>query len=213
MKTIVRILTTAAAVMMFANFASAQDYTQDFCEGASDPTVQYQAGDLESGSSVILWTMEAGGGVLTNETSATCDVDWTGVTPGTYTITLRETHSSSLCFVEKTIDVTIHAKPTANFALTGSTVCNGEDANILVNISSTADWSLVYNDGSSHTVTGTAGNNYTISALGVGADVTYTLVSIENDGCTLAAGDDGTITTATHDLTVAVLNPTITVIP
>lgn len=210
MKTIVRILMTAAAVMMFANFASAQQY---LCETAGALVKSYEAGDLASSGTTVEWTISVGGPAITNSTSTTCSIDWNGVAAGTYTLTLTETHSSGLCTGVETLTIYVNEKPSASFALTGSTVCNGQEATMVVNITSDSDWSLVYNDGVNPDVTetGSAGT-FDIVVGGVVANATYTLVSIANLGCTLADGNQGDVLSGntTHDLEAVVLAPTIT---
>lgn len=202
MKTIVRILTTAAAVMMFANFANAQ---QHLCYSTVSNVKSYEATTLAPLSSVA-WTI-TGGVTITNSTSTTCSIEWDGVAAGSYTLTLTETHESGLCTEVATLLITVHTAPTANFVLASSTACSGDLGEVIANISSDSDWTLSYTLGgvAQPAITGTSADVSYDFAPTVGATMTYVLTGITNLGCT------GSITAeTTHVVTPVVLAPTIT---
>lgn len=206
MKTIVRILMTAAAVMMFANFANAQQHR---CLGGADQ--EYQAG-ITAGSTVgwVLTQPVGATATLSIVDPITCSIDWSnaGSIAGTYTLTLTETHASGLCTETEVLSIIVHTPPQATFASATSTACNGLAGEVIANITSDSDWTLSYTiDGVPGSVSrGVADITYDFAPAAVSAVMTFVLTDISNEGCTT-----GTINAPdTHVVTPVTLAPTIT---
>ncbi len=197
MKTIVRILMTALAVMIFANFASAQ-IGQYLCEGTAVKGYEAEDGDVLSNYE---WTVSPGasfvGGI--NNTKQV-QIDWTAVAPGDYTLTVKE--GPLACQgVEHTLVVRVSPQPTVAISFpAGGFVCNGAAFDLEVDYDGTAStWAFSYTvDGgvpiavSGLTVAGQ--DPYTLNIAGIAANTDFEIVEISDNACSTPAAVSETVT-------------------
>ena len=201
MKTIVRILMTAAAVMLLANFANAQ---QHICFSDVTNELTYDAETLQP-LSTVEWSMSAGGGTIDDINAESITIDWEDVVAGDYTLTLTENHVSELCSEIATLTITVHTAPTATFAVETSTACDGLLGEVIVNVVSDSEWTLSYEiDDVAQADIVSSDASYDFAPNPVDAVMKYDIIAISNLGCT---GSLGAFTT--HTVTPIVLGPTI----
>jgi hypothetical protein len=134
MKTIVRILMTAAAVMMLANFANAQ--IEEVCASSQDE--RYTATGGDAGSSYIWkvydpFDVEITGTVIDGaDDEINVQIDWPA-TAGTYRLEVQEV-VAGCASAALTATVLVHALPTATIVDATPTVCSGETATVAVTL-------------------------------------------------------------------------------
>ncbi len=160
-------------------------------------------------------TISGGGNVCEGE-SAQLSIDLTGTAPWsiTYTDGTTETTVSSStnvysfaagtgtyslvsvddanCSGEAVGNVTVSTfeAPTASIS-GGGNVCGGESAQLSIDLTGTAPWSITYTDGTSETTVSSSTNVYSFAA-GPG---TYNLVSVEDANCSGEAVGNVTVST------------------
>ncbi len=83
--------------------------------------------------------------------------------------------------------ISVDERPTA--VISGTvTICNGDDANLTVNLTGTPPWNITYNDGSDHVINNINSTPYNL-VVSPSADVTYTITSLSDANCTATALD------------------------
>ncbi len=189
MKTIVRILMTAAAVMMLTNFASAQ-IDQHLCIQTGLKSYRAVGGGANPPSSYN-WTLPAGA-VEDSRTDNEITIDWSGVAAGVYNLTVSEEIAGCAGTVY-TFAIEVHAKPTATIVDATSTVCSGTaTADISVALTGTANWTITWaiNGVDQAPIAAIAASPYTLVVPdGITATSAYTITAISDAYCA-----DGTFT-------------------
>ncbi|MBS1930746.1 MAG: Ig-like domain-containing protein [Bacteroidetes bacterium] len=90
--------------------------------------------------------------------------------------------------------VTVNPLPTATLSYSGaSTICSGTTANLTITFTGTAPFSLTYNDGTNHTISGINTNPYTLVVTPTFPNTTYTLISVSDANCNNSASGSATI--------------------
>jgi hypothetical protein len=185
MKTIVRILMTAAAVMMFANFASAQ-IDQYLCENETVRGYEADNGDVASN---YVWAVTGGvpfvGGISNTKQ---VQLNWTGIAPGDYTLTVQEGLPGCLGAL-RTFVIRVSPFPTAAISYAGGFVCSGAPFDLSVDYTGTAaNWTFSYtiNGGAPIAVAAipSATDPYTLTiAGGILLNSTFEVVAISDNAC------------------------------
>ncbi len=115
----------------------------------------------------------SGGGDGTYTVTAVSDVNCTGTSSGSATITTNPL-------------------PTATVS-GGGTICAGDPIpDVTITLTGSGPWSVTYSDGSTSTTVNPASSPYTISG---GGDGTYTVTSVSDVNCTGTSSGSATITT------------------
>jgi hypothetical protein len=211
MKTIVRILTTAAAVILMANFASAQE---DRCIGGADRS--YLA-DSDNATPTFAWSLELPGGgdgaaYLSDANTDECTIDWdnAALTDGTYTLSVIESYLG--CDSDPiTLTIIVHAKPTATITVADdATVCSGEATpNISVALTGTANWTITYaiNAVDQAPVGPIAASPYALVVPdGITLTSAYTITAVSDAYCADGTGV-GTVTFTVPDFSTTTIVP------
>lgn len=208
MKTIVRILMTAAAVMMLANFANAQNDHR--C--VSTVGTQYQADGVDVGGTYS-WVVtdpssnDVTGSVITAGAGTTVITTSWPATAGVYTIELTETIGS--CSEVFTFTVELHAKPTTTIVDATTVICNLDDPTVEVTFAGNQPFNFTYDiNGTTTDVNAHDGSPYTINLTDVSANTTVTVTAVSDLYC-----GDGT-NTGTAQFNVQTFGTTgISVVP
>ncbi|MCG8311440.1 MAG: gliding motility-associated C-terminal domain-containing protein [Cytophagales bacterium] len=108
---------------------------------------------------------------------------------GAKSITLTITNGPQTDFVTKNITVT--DLPTADLS-GNATICPGASASLTVNLTGTAPWIFVYNDGSTDIIENITGSPHTIS-VNPTSFTTYTPVSVSDSLCTGSVSGSATV--------------------
>lgn len=188
MKTIVRILMTAAAVMMFANFANAQA-TYSVCAGTGVVTFQANNGGADA-TSDYLWTTDdlafVGGIVDTKNVQ----MDFTtALANDVINLTVYEIIDGCIG-TTWTMAVTVRPLPTVTLALTSGNVngnvCSGDAITFDVTLTagtSPFDFNYTIGGGAEIPVSG-VNSVYELSVAGIAVNTDYVITEVTDQYCT-----------------------------
>lgn len=159
------------------------------CVGA---TGSYTAGGGDQYTFTVLdasnTTVESHGPSASNtfETSA--------LAVGSYTIQVLVENAAG-CTAEESVTLTVNAAPEATIAFDPAVICEGESSELVVELTTgAAPWSLSYNDGSGvASRSGITGLTHR-EEVNHTSKVTYTLLSITANGCTVNPNTTATLT-------------------
>ena len=94
-------------------------------------------------------------------------------------------------FGDATAQIIVKPLPTAS--ISGSTtICSGSTTDIRISFTGAQPWSLVYNDGTDHTISGITSSPY-ILTVNPTSTTTYTLVSVSDANCNNTASASATV--------------------
>ena len=163
------------------------------CAGSSTPLT------FTTGAGSAPWTITyTANGVATSpfSTNATTTVSVSPTSTTTYAIsTLKDLYCTAIpSDITGSATVTVNPKPTAN--ISGSpTICSGNSTSVQINLTGTAPWNVVYNNGVSNvTVNGITSSPYTLN-ISPTSSTTYTLVSVtDNNNCTGTVSGSASVT-------------------
>ncbi len=91
--------------------------------------------------------------------------------------------------------INVNERPTAIISGT-ETICNGDNASLIVNLTGTSPWNLTYNDGSDHVINGINDASYSL-VVSPNSDATYVITALTDANCNADPSDlsgSGTVT-------------------
>ncbi len=146
----------------------------------------------------------SGGSLIEGATLST----YTPVTSSAGTTYYYAVVSNDCASTTSTVSGAIKVNPAPTAALSGTpTTCAGDATNITVTLTGAQPWTIVYNDGTDHTVANITASPYSLSVAPT-SNTTYSLVSV-NDANACAGGTvSGTATVTVNPATTITQQPT-----
>jgi len=135
------------------------------------------------------WSITYSDGTTETTVSSSSNVYNFTASAGTYSLVAVEDANCSGEVAGSATISTLEA-PTASIS-GGASVCQGESAQLTIDLSGTAPWSITYSDGTTETTVSSSSNIYSFTA----SAGTYSLVSVEDANCSGEVAGSATIST------------------